>query len=386
VYCSNESPQDVYFDDIQITHQASPLVQENSYYPYGLPMQAISDKAALKANTPYKYNAGAELEEDGVDYYHTFYRKYDAQIGRFTGVDIYADMYADLNPYQYAANNPVLFNDPNGDQIPASGRSKVNVFSKGPDGNTHISWYSELLWNNLGFFDSEVGIGQAYSGGGGSGIYVNALGINSNQVLEGLKNGYKYTLNKKTGQYGYWHYIKPNDWLSATVREEEVTVRSIRKWEYGNVGSFGGVNWFGLMQNGNTGGNNWTSLMQTGDRGGSTDSEAPLLKFVGLRDGWIPEFETSLLVKKDGSTSAFTAGPFIVYPTNGSKEPHYNQHEPGHVIQFLLMGTYYYPVVALPSVISVLLDPEGHSSNPSKYPWEEGANQLWKAYNAIFND
>ena len=52
-------------------------------------MYAISDKAALKGVVPYKYNGGVELEEDGIDYYNTFYRKYDAQIGRFTGVDIF---------------------------------------------------------------------------------------------------------------------------------------------------------------------------------------------------------------------------------------------------------------------------------------------------------
>ena len=91
VYVSNESQQDVYFDDLLVQHNAGPLVQEQSYYPYGLPMYAISDKAALKNNTPYKFNAGSELEEDGVDYYSTFYRKYDAQIGRFTGVDMLAE-------------------------------------------------------------------------------------------------------------------------------------------------------------------------------------------------------------------------------------------------------------------------------------------------------
>jgi RHS repeat-associated protein len=95
---SNKSLQNVYFDDITIYHKAGPLLQEQSYYPYGVQMHAISDKAALNTTTPYKYNGDVEYEEDGVDYYNTFYRKYDAQIGRFTGVDIYAEVENILTP------------------------------------------------------------------------------------------------------------------------------------------------------------------------------------------------------------------------------------------------------------------------------------------------
>ena len=76
-------------------------------------MAAISDKAIKKNTTPYKYNAGSELEEE-LNYYSTFYRKYDAQIGRFTGVDILSESSAGLTPYQFGGNNPVMYNDPSG--------------------------------------------------------------------------------------------------------------------------------------------------------------------------------------------------------------------------------------------------------------------------------
>ena len=206
VYVSNESPQDVYFDNLTVSHNAGPLVQEQSFYPYGLQMFAISDKAALKANTPYKYNAGCELEEDGLDYYNTFYRKYDAQIGRFTGVDILAEVTADLNPYQFGNNNPVMFNDPMGDFARTPG-GKVNVFTKGPDGNRHIAWYSEMLWNSAGFFDwGEDGFGGGGGGGqgSGSGIYYNALGISSASVLSKMNFGDRFGWSKSRGEYGFW--------------------------------------------------------------------------------------------------------------------------------------------------------------------------------------
>lgn len=76
-------------------------------------MAAISDKALKKNSTPYKYNDGSELEEE-LNYYNTLYRKYDAQIGRFTGVDQLAELAFRVNPYQFGGNNPIYFNDPLG--------------------------------------------------------------------------------------------------------------------------------------------------------------------------------------------------------------------------------------------------------------------------------
>ncbi len=44
-------------------------------------------------------------------------RFYDPQIGRFHTVDRFAEKYWDFTPYQYGANNPILFIDVNGDSI-----------------------------------------------------------------------------------------------------------------------------------------------------------------------------------------------------------------------------------------------------------------------------
>ncbi len=115
VYVSNESPQDVYFDQLTVKHYTGPLTQEQSYYPFGLQMAGISDKALLKQTTAYKYDGGVELEEDGgLNYYNTFYRKYDPQIGRFTGVDMLSEKAYGLSNYHYGSNSPAIFNDPLG--------------------------------------------------------------------------------------------------------------------------------------------------------------------------------------------------------------------------------------------------------------------------------
>lgn len=83
----------------------------------------------------------------------------------------------------------------------------------------------------------------------------------------------------------------------------------------------------------------------------------------------ILQIETNFSKKDWG---AITPSPFVVYPKGGSKDKFYNTHEPGHVIQFLILGPItYYRLVAIPSLIT--------STNPyHKYmPWEMTANQLW---------
>lgn len=115
VYVSNESAQDVYFDNLTIQYFTGPLAQEQSYYPFGLQMAGISDKQLLLQTNPYKFNGGTEFEEDyGVSYYNTQFRKYDPQIGRFAGVDAMSESSIDLSPYHFASNNPIVLNDPSG--------------------------------------------------------------------------------------------------------------------------------------------------------------------------------------------------------------------------------------------------------------------------------
>jgi hypothetical protein len=72
VYVCNESPQDVYFDNITVKHFTGPLLQEQSYYPFGVEMAAISYKAMNKLSSAYKFNGDDEMEES-ISLYSTFY-------------------------------------------------------------------------------------------------------------------------------------------------------------------------------------------------------------------------------------------------------------------------------------------------------------------------
>ncbi|WP_447635418.1 DUF6443 domain-containing protein [Flavobacterium microcysteis] len=114
------------------------ILEENHYYPFGLKHTNYNSdrlvhkeyRGALGIKDPgnpqpfipvlpynYKYN-GKELQEElGLNLYDYGNRNYDPAIGRFMNMDRFAEKYYHVNPYQYGANNPVVYNDIKGDSI-----------------------------------------------------------------------------------------------------------------------------------------------------------------------------------------------------------------------------------------------------------------------------
>ncbi len=124
IYVSNESNNLVYFDNLQITHEKGPLLEESHYYPFGTEMKGISSRS-LPSYIPnrYKANAGAEYGDEewtngsGLEMYETFYRSYNAQIGRFMQGDPVMEATVTMSGYVFSGNNPVMFTDLLGDQM-----------------------------------------------------------------------------------------------------------------------------------------------------------------------------------------------------------------------------------------------------------------------------
>ncbi len=129
-----------------------PVDATYEYSPYGRVVQTF------RANTHKdRYLSTGHEREEATNYDYRLARLYDAELGRFLGVDVMAGKYPSLSPYSYVANNPLIFIDPDG-------RIIVPV---------HGTWSNPKTWNDLSgiknaannlFGDNTLGTSFGWSG------------------------------------------------------------------------------------------------------------------------------------------------------------------------------------------------------------------------------
>jgi RHS repeat-associated protein len=113
--------------------QTGEVLQDQSYYPFGMSMgEALTfDMPSSLPDNKYLYN-GKELQDDfDLGWYDYGARFYDPALGRFHTKDRFTEKYIDFSPYQYAANNPIMFIDVNGDSLWISHRKEKILYVDG---------------------------------------------------------------------------------------------------------------------------------------------------------------------------------------------------------------------------------------------------------------
>jgi len=120
IYVSNATPGwDVFFDNLSVKTYAGPMLEEDHYYPFGLAMAGISDKAIKTNYAENKYRFTGQLYDDdlGWDAYQMKYRTMDPQLGRFWQIDPLATKYEYNSAYAYAEDKVTVGKDLEGAEL-----------------------------------------------------------------------------------------------------------------------------------------------------------------------------------------------------------------------------------------------------------------------------
>ena len=124
------------------------------------------------------YNGGSEWQNDFADqpgWQQTFYRNYDAALGRFLAVDPMAEATESMTVYQYGNNNPIMMNNPMGN-LANGGRIPIQDYQNGSDPGFFGKWHEgDPNWADAEQFFIQDRFG-VYGGGTGQDVYIDRSG------------------------------------------------------------------------------------------------------------------------------------------------------------------------------------------------------------------
>lgn len=85
------------------------------YYPFGLTFNSYSRENSTPQD--YKYNGKEEQNELGLGWLDYGSRMYQPELARWAAIDYMSEKYNSHSPYTYCLNSPVLFVDPDGQDV-----------------------------------------------------------------------------------------------------------------------------------------------------------------------------------------------------------------------------------------------------------------------------
>ncbi len=148
VYISNDNPQerDVYFDDFNVEHIKSPIIQSQDFYPFGLTYNSYSREDAL--NSKWKFQSQQHLDALDLNWDSFKWRNHQPEIGRFFNLDPLAEKYYYNSPYAFSENKVVAHIELEGleslifARAPLVGRGTVGATSR-------LARTGEFEWHHI---------------------------------------------------------------------------------------------------------------------------------------------------------------------------------------------------------------------------------------------
>ena len=131
IYVSNEGSiaQEVYFDDFNVEHTKSPVIQVEDYYPFGLTFNGYQKESTTIDR--YQFSGKENQDELGLEWLDYGARMYNKEIGRWMATDPLADSSISMTPFHFVANNPLIYVDPDGRDWFVNKNNGATIFIKG---------------------------------------------------------------------------------------------------------------------------------------------------------------------------------------------------------------------------------------------------------------
>ncbi|WP_317173858.1 RHS repeat-associated core domain-containing protein [Chryseobacterium culicis] len=141
----------------------------------------------------YKYN-GKGLQESGM--YDFGARMYLSDLGRWGVIDPLAEGFRRFSPYHYAADNPVMFTDPDGMRnVPYDG----GVISNVPDSSY---WFAGMNGSFTPDYVVNSGLGKRTGGGSTQGTFGDTQAYRD--LMLAMQNRGDFSLTSKNGYMSWW--------------------------------------------------------------------------------------------------------------------------------------------------------------------------------------